>query len=237
MYAHTGNFQVPSTRGLRVQGAGLADRNTEFVLVEAGRDVRMRIRWHVRIHAEGNPSGLTHTCRAFRQRPEFRLAFHVEQEDAGAQPGFHFVAGLADSRKDNLPGSASIDGQYPCEFSAGDHVKAAVHPEKKAQYGKIRIRLDRVADRVARILEGAPKGEHASADGRCGVDVERRAETFGQLMDWRCVAAKHTACRTAQHALAQVTIRKRRRASIGERDVAAHLRFEALPLTLMATTV
>ena len=62
---------------------------------------------------------------------QFRLAFHVEFEDARFQPAIDLHFGLAYSRKHNAIHRLRRGGDHPLQFSAGDDVepRSVLQPE------------------------------------------------------------------------------------------------------------
>jgi len=65
------------------------------VLVKSGRDVRVRFGRDVGIDSHGNPRSLLQSRGCGRQKIQFRRAFDIEEQDAGAQGELHFLRGLA----------------------------------------------------------------------------------------------------------------------------------------------
>src|SRR5271155_727108 len=79
VYADAGNLQRLPFRRLSVKSASVVNGYAEFVLMQAGGNIRMRLGRNVRIHTESNPGFFLYSGSGFCERPQFRLALNVEK--------------------------------------------------------------------------------------------------------------------------------------------------------------
>ena len=77
-------------------------RNSEFVLPQARRNIRVRSGIHVRIDAQGDLSDLSDRTRALLKHLHFGRRFHVEQQDAVFQGQIDFFLSLTHAGEDYL---------------------------------------------------------------------------------------------------------------------------------------
>src|ERR1039458_9818330 len=247
MNADPRNFQIPYSGGLGVKSARTADWHSELVFMQTRGNVGMGIGRHVRIHAESHAGNRAQPRRALCQSPEFRLAFHIEQQNPSSQRRSHLVTRLSHAREYDLLGRAAVGGHHPLQFSARNYVKAASLPRQQAQNAHIGIRLDGIADGVGDIAKRVLKGRQPLADRRCRIDVERRSVALRQFWQRKSLAVKHEIRATAQQPF-PVLVKNESRRPLGinverSRNFAApgHFRLgepdAALSLTLIATTV
>src|SRR5438445_13317561 len=78
MYADASNLEMPNPRCLRIQLARLVDWNSKLVLLQSGRNVRVRISGDIGIHSQCDSCFLPCQRGTLRQHPELRLTLHVE---------------------------------------------------------------------------------------------------------------------------------------------------------------
>src|SRR5262249_59040435 len=114
----------------------------ELVLVKASCNMRMPARVDIRIHANSDARGsaaLPHLSRSFvDENVEFRLGFHVEQQDPLAprrsisQGLANLVAILADTGEDDAI-TAHTDALQVMQLPARNNVKAATQLRQPVQ--------------------------------------------------------------------------------------------------------
>ena len=142
------------------------------MFVQPRRNVRMGVGRDVGIHAQSHAGNLAQSCGALGERPEFRFAFHIEQQNPGLQCRGHLVARLSHSGEDDHLRSAAVGGPHPLQFSAGNYVKTASLPRQQSQDAQVGICFHRVADGVGNIAKRFLKRRQALADRGRRINVE-----------------------------------------------------------------
>src|SRR2546428_9328047 len=137
MYADASNLQISAPGRLRIELASLVDRNPKLVLPQSGRNVRMRVSGNIGIYSQCDPCPLPRPCGTLRQYPQLRLTLHVEQQNSRLESRRHLVCRLLFEKKDNFLGRAPVHSQYPLQFPARDHVKAAACSADQPQYAEV----------------------------------------------------------------------------------------------------
>src|SRR5438309_6240522 len=82
MHADAGNLQISAPGRLRIQLARLVDRNPKLVLLQSGRNVRMRISGDIGIHSQCDSCLFPRPRGTLRQYPQLRFTLHVEQQNS-----------------------------------------------------------------------------------------------------------------------------------------------------------
>ncbi len=166
--------------GALIECRCLGDIHAELVVLQAGGDVGVGLGVHIRVHADGD--GRFTIQFAGDQIEQFQLGggFHVKAMDVGFQGGGHFIGGLADAGKHDLVRIAA-GAQYPFQFAAGDDIKAGAATGQHVQYRQVGVGFHRITDLVRMIAEGLVEGLEVTFQGGTGIEVQRRAETVGQL--------------------------------------------------------
>src|SRR5262249_12343253 len=129
-----------------------------------------------------------------------------------------------------------VDAQDALQFAARDDVESAIHLSQQSENRQIGVGFYGVADGVRGAAKGVLKDPHALAYARGGIDVEGRAESLCQARDGDLFTTEDSAGFPAEQAMPDFTVSEPRRARFESRDGAAHVRFEALPLILIATS-
>src|SRR5258707_2005219 len=119
---------------LEIKFAGLGPGHAEFVVLQAGGDVRVAPSFYIRIHADGDAGRLSmHAARCFlNQDFKFRGGFNIELQNSRvptplaliAQRFTDFFTSLSHSRQYNAT-TGDTDVAEVFEFAAGDNVEAA----------------------------------------------------------------------------------------------------------------
>ena len=179
----------------RINALDLLEGDAELVLVGAGRDLLVRVRLHVRVHAHrhGRPflQARGHAVDAL----QFRLALGVERVNALPQGELDFAFGLAHAGKGALARVAA--GRHdPLQFAAAHDVESAAEPGQHPQDGLVRVGLDREADQVVQAGQRAIQVLEMLRQSMLRIDVKRRAKAPRQGLDGDPFAAQ---------ALAEVT--------------------------------
>ncbi len=143
--ADSGHFQIRLPRGRCIKRSRLRDRHAELVLMKSGRNIRMRFCRDVGIDPHRDRRWFFQSGRGCRKQIQFRSAFNIEQQYAGAQRKFHFRRSLAHAGEHDLARSLRACAQNSFEFSAGHHVEACSFVGHQAQNCQRRIGFDRIA--------------------------------------------------------------------------------------------
>ena len=130
---------------------------------------------HVGIDAQRHRRALAPLRRHLFQQRQFRLGFDVETVNAGFQGAFQFITALADPGKHYFAGIAARR-QHPFQLADRDDVETRSQPRQHVQHRQIAVGLDRVADQMRVIAEGAVEGAPVPLDGGAGVDVAGGAD-------------------------------------------------------------
>ncbi len=144
---------MPRTSDVRQRGGAAVkcvrgvERHTEFVVFEAGRDVRVGLGIDVRIHAETHRRPLAEASRHPVQMIEFAGRFDVEAVDRMVERLRHFGVGLADAGKHD-PCRIAARRDHARQLAARYDVKPAAEPREQVEHAQIRIGLYRVADEM-----------------------------------------------------------------------------------------
>src|SRR5437667_11112656 len=91
MYADASNLQISAPGRLRIELARLVDRNPKLVLLQSGRNVRMRVSGNIGIYSQCDSCPLPRPRGTLRQHPQLRLALHVEQQNSRLDSRHHPV--------------------------------------------------------------------------------------------------------------------------------------------------
>ena len=110
------HLQTRQRRGVLVSLQGAFMRHTEFVAFEAGGDIGMGFRIHIRIDADADGGDLATGDRHLAQHIQLGFTFHIEAGDAGLQGLLHFSAAFAHTRKNHVLGLAT-SSQHPGQFA------------------------------------------------------------------------------------------------------------------------
>src|ERR1022692_4577917 len=198
MNADSRNLQATRGGGFGVEFARASDRNSELVLAQARRNIRMSLGRDIGMHPQGYPRHRARTDCTLRQSPEFRLALHIEQQDSGFQGCGHLFTRFPNAGEHDFLSRAPVSTQHPLHLSAGNYIKSASLARQQAQKAYVRICLYRVANGVGDTVERMLKDGEPLKDCRCRVNVKRRAIAFGELGEWNILAVQSGHCAAAK---------------------------------------
>ena len=186
-------------------GQGVIVGDAELVVAQAGGDVGVRARVHVRIDADAHGRRQAAGGGHVVEGQQLGFAFHVEAANARLQRGLHLAAGLAHAGKDDFS-RLRASGQRARQLAAGDDVKPAAGLRQQAENGLRGIGLDGVAHQ--RVAPGQPAlpGRQRAFNGRLRVNEKRSAVLLGQLIQ----------AKVFNHQRAVFTAVKNRRAGQGK---------------------
>ena len=175
MNADSGWLDPFMLRRAAIDGAGAVNVDAEFVLAQAGGDVRVSFGEDVGIDAQCDAGALLQFRGALGEQVEFAFALDVEEQDARAQGEIDFRGGLADAGEDDALGCCFIYGQNALELAAGHDVETCPLAVEELENGQCGVRFYRIADQVLVTREGLCEEAQTMADVVCRVDVEWRS--------------------------------------------------------------
>src|SRR5260370_15850378 len=97
MAADSGSRHVPKRSGPIVNSLSLRNIDSEFVIVQSGRDIGMRSRIHIRTDTHTEIDGNSQPPRQRINQSELRLRLTVKAVDPLAQRAFHLASRFPDS--------------------------------------------------------------------------------------------------------------------------------------------
>ena len=151
------DFQESCPGRFGVELAGASDGHSEFVLAQAGRNIRMRVGGHIWIYPKSHARDYTGLRGTFRQHPQFRFALDIEKQDSSFQRRHQFLAGFAHAGKNDFLGCSAIGYQHPFQFSTGHHIEATSLARQQSQNAQIGVRFHGIADGVRKTAESLLK--------------------------------------------------------------------------------
>src|SRR5436190_24184064 len=116
MAADANNLEIGDRRRPRVEALGVGVRHAEFVLAQAGGDVRVSLRVDVGIDAQRDRRTLAEAAGDGGDTRELGFRLDVEAGDAALQRKLDLVLALADARKERLSGITTCSDNA-CEFA------------------------------------------------------------------------------------------------------------------------
>ena len=158
-----------------VQPERVLDGDAELVLPQTGRDVRMRLRVDVGVHADRHRCALPRLGGDALDALELAGRLDVEAEDAGGERLADLGLRLADAGEHHLAriGARRDDAR---ELAAGDDVEARAEAREHVEHGEVGVRLQRVAHEVVAAGEGRGERAERALERGAGVDEAGRAE-------------------------------------------------------------
>ena len=178
-------------RGRAIRGARVLECDAELVRLQAGGNIRMRLRVDVRIHAQRHRRLLAHfaPATAFR-RSSSGIDSTLKHFTPAASASRISSACLADAGKHGVLRFAA-GGQHARQFAARHDVEAGAEAREHVQHREIAIGLD--GDVHGRATAGASAGVRVPRLGERGarIDVQRRAELFGERDGGHAFGVQH----------------------------------------------
>src|SRR4029077_14441010 len=132
---------------------GAADRNAEFVLGFAGRDLGMRLWIDIRIDAHRNVGGMAFGDGDRGQKLKLGFGFDIDAEDAVLDREVEFTSSLADARE-NDPLRLNASGARAKKVAFGHKHGGGAKPSERGDDRLVGIRLQRVTNKRIDIGEG-----------------------------------------------------------------------------------
>ena len=139
--------------GARIHFAGAADRNAEFVLGLASRDLGVSLGINVGIDADRDVGGTALAGCDLGEQFQFGFGFDVDAEDALLNRKRQFTRGFADAGEHDLV-RRDTGGTGAQELAPGYDVGAGAEPRQRCDHGLIGIGLHRVANQRIDVGEG-----------------------------------------------------------------------------------
>src|SRR5258708_19099496 len=238
MNAHAGNVEISCARRLGVKRPGIAEGHAKLMFAQAGRDVRMGVGRNIRVHPQRNRGSGAESGGTFRQRPQFRFALYVEEQNASLQRSRQCLEWCASGRENSFPGRSTVRCQHAFQFAAGDHVKAAALFCQQAQDAQVRVSFYGIADGVRYLAKRSVECVVSLLDHRGRIDIKGRPVSLDKCGQRDLIAMQHDipAEQNASAAIDECGRAHRCRFSIA----ACHFRLGAAAaplLTRIATTV
>jgi hypothetical protein len=191
MAADADHFHLRHGRRLAVQARGVLIRHAELALPEPRRDVRMRLRVHVRVDAERDRRTLAELACDLRDALQLVLGLEVQAEDSRLERARDLRRGLAHAREQHLARVAA-GGEHPRQLPARDDVEAGPEPREQRQHAEVRVGLDRIGHQRAAPGKGAREFAVMALDRSARVDVTRRAEAPRNVLERHLLGAQRT---------------------------------------------
>ena len=142
------------------------DVDAELVLAQPRRNVGMRLREHVGIHAQRKTRFALQPAGARRKQFELRLALHVEFENARFQRAVDLGLGLAHSGEHHAPRRIRSGRQHALQFPARNDIEPRPALRKQLENRQRGVGLHRIAHQVIAARErflkhaaGAPQSD------------------------------------------------------------------------------
>ena len=110
MYADAVRFEPAIPCEAFVDLERLTDVDAELVFAQARRNVRVRLRKNIGIHAQSEPGSNLDFSSTCSEKLKFCFTLHIEFEDAGAKSLIDLRRSLTHARENN-----SIDGFWRCD--------------------------------------------------------------------------------------------------------------------------
>ena len=192
MHVDADDAHARKLRRAGIDGPRAADRNAEFVLRLAGRDLGMGLRIDVGIDADRNIHGAALGGGDGGEELELRLGFDIDAENVLVDGECQLARGLADAGEHDLV-RRHAGGARAQQLALGDDVGAGAELCQRRDHRLVGIRLQRIADQRIDIGEGA--GEHlvVALDGRARIAIERRADGVGNGVEIDRFGMEHAA--------------------------------------------
>ena len=112
----------------------------------------MRLGVHIGVYTDGDRRFGPHGAGDLGQRPQFRLAFHVELADAAFQRHAHLLARLADAGKDDAVAGDACRLRLEV-FADGHDIGPRTEESQGTHHGGVRRRLHGEADQMVHALQ------------------------------------------------------------------------------------
>jgi hypothetical protein len=175
-----GNAQVGAGGGALIDPVGGMDVDAKLVFPQAGGDIGVGARIHVRVDADRHRGDGAQGPGDPFQTFQFGLGLDIEAADADFQGPAHLLRALADAGEDDL-GRVAPRRQHPLQFAAGDDVETGAHAGQDIEYRQVGVGLDGKADQVGMMAEGGVECPPVALQGGAGIDIARGAEALGDM--------------------------------------------------------
>ena len=167
--------------GALVSGHGHLVCDAELVALEPGRDVGVRSRVHIRVHAQAHPRRAANLCRHLRQHFQLGRAFHVEAAHASLQALLHLTARLAHPGEHHLARIAACC-EDTLQLTARYDVKPAACLGEGLQHRQVGVGLHGEAHQVRAALQCLLVGGQCRQHGAARIHIQRGAMLACQVV-------------------------------------------------------
>src|SRR5262249_17878523 len=138
--------------------------NSEFVLPQARRNIRMRFRGDVWVHAEGDRCLSLKISSSLREQLELAFALDVKSQDPSAKRQIYFLCRLSYTRKNDPSHRLRSGGSHPLELATRNYVKACPELRQEHEQREIGVCFYGIAEGVWDSPKGAVKDLEALRD-------------------------------------------------------------------------
>ena len=180
MAVHPVDIQVGQAGRPGIDCRRLGDIDAELVFLQAGRDIRMSARIHVRIHSQGNGRFHSQFASHLVQAIKLGVGFDIETANAGLQGPLHFPLLLANAGEYDFTGIPA-GTKHTFKLSGRDYVKTGPQTSQHIEHGQIAVRLDRITHQMRAILQGLIVSTVMALQRRPGIDVGWRTKALGDI--------------------------------------------------------
>ena len=180
VHADPDRIEVSRSLDFLVHRPGGLDVDSELVLAQAGRYIRMSLGKDVRVDPQGDPGPDAPLARPLGQQGHLRFTLHIEDQNAGSKSKIDLRRCLAHTRKHHSASGLLIHLEDALKLSAGDDIESRTPTRKQLENRKIGVCLHRIANEV--IPMGKCIGEKPISIEYlpCGIDIQRGPIFLGQ---------------------------------------------------------
>ena len=180
MTTHTDHAQRRLHRRPTIKRGCILQCHAKLVLAHPGRNIRMRLGVHIRIHPQRDRRGLAHGRSHLGKTLQLRRRLHIKTANPGRERRLHLRVRLRHAGKHHLRRVAARL-QHPRQLAAGNNIKTRTFRREQAQNRQIRIRLHRKMQlQLARQPMRQIRAE-LRADGVAVIDIKRRTKLGDQI--------------------------------------------------------
>jgi hypothetical protein len=169
------------------------DIDSELVLPQTRRDVRMRIRKNIRIHPQSKPRLHLPLPRPRGQQLQLRLALDIELKDVCAKSAIYLVGRFSYSREHHASRGIRRSGKHPRQFPTRHNIETRAMLRQQLQNRQRRVRLDRISDQVFPPCKRTLKQPNSLHNLMGRIHVEGRTILLRQRLQRNAVAMERPA--------------------------------------------
>ena len=180
MTPHADHAQRRLHRRPTIKRGRILQRHAKLVLTHPGRNIRMRLGVHIRIHPQRDRRDLAHGRSHLGETLQLRRRLHIKAPYPGGKRRLHLRIRFRDTGKHHLR-RVTARLQHPRQLAAGNNIKTRALRREQAQNRQIRIRLHRKMQlQLARQPVRQIRAE-LPTDGVAVIDIKRRTKLGDQI--------------------------------------------------------